>query len=46
MKEYPLKIRSRAVKDGMYEIEGVIIYADTHAEALRKWCRAKKECKK
>jgi len=42
VKEYSLKVRSRVVKPGMYEVEGVIIYAKTHAIALEKWCRTQK----
>ncbi len=43
MKE-PLKIKSRQIRDKLFEVEGVIIPADTMTEAIRKWRRAKKEC--
>jgi hypothetical protein len=39
--EEPLK--SRDLGDGKYEVCGIEFYADSHAEALRKYRRAKKE---
>jgi len=41
---HKMRIKSETLADGKYLVEGVIIYADTMAEAIRKWCRAKKEC--
>ena len=43
-KKEPLKIKSRQIREKLFEVEGVIITADTMTEAIRKWCRAKKEC--
>lgn len=43
-KDDPLRIKSRQVRKGLFEVEGVIIPADTMTEAIRKWRRAKKEC--
>jgi len=39
-----LRIKSRQIRVGLFEVEGVIISADTMTEAIRKWRRAKKEC--
>lgn len=38
-----ITIRSRKVRSNVYEVEGVIIYADTKEEAIRKWTMAKRE---
>ena len=40
---FKMVLKSRCVKDGMYEVNGVIFYADTHTEALKKYRRAKEE---
>ena len=34
-------LRSRHMGDGKYEVGGVVFYADTHAEAIRKYRRGK-----
>ena len=41
--DHKMRIKSETLADGKYLVEGVVIYADTHAEAIRKWRRAKKE---
>lgn len=38
-------LKSRCVKEGLYEVSGVFINATCHTEALNKWRRAKKETK-
>lgn len=38
-----ITIRARKVRSNVYEVEGVIIYADTKEEAIQKWTRAKRE---
>ena len=40
-----LKIESRDIGGGRYEVEGVIMYAETHAHAIRKYLRKKKPTK-
>ena len=42
MKEYKLKIKTKKIKEGMYEVEGVIFYANGKVEAIRKWARSNK----
>ena len=41
-----ITIRARKVRSNVYEVDGVIIYADTKQEAIRKWTRARKECER
>ena len=38
-------LKSRCVCEGKYEVGGVTFYADTHAEAVRKYRRARNETK-
>ncbi len=40
----PKKIKSKIIRKGLYEVEGLLISADTHVEAINKWIKAKKEC--
>jgi len=40
-----MKIHSRQIKEGMYEVEGVVLYAKTHLEAIWKYLRIKKNDK-
>lgn len=42
MKEYKLKIKTKKIKDGLYEVEGVIFYANSRIDAIRKWARSNK----
>ena len=37
-----LTVRSRAVRKGLYEVEGVMLTAKSMTEAIRKWRRVKK----
>lgn len=44
--DHKMILKSRTIVDGVkYEVGGVIINADTHAEAIRKYRRAKGESK-
>jgi len=38
-----MKIRSKDLGNGKFNVEGIIFYADTMIEAIRKYLRAKKE---
>ncbi len=38
-----ISIHSRCISKGRYEVNGVIIYADTMSESIRKYIRAKDE---
>ena len=38
-KAEPLMLKSRDMGDGKYEVSGVVFYADSHAEACRKYRR-------
>ena len=37
-----LKIHSKQIKSGVWEVEGIIFYAKTHYEAIRKYLRKNK----
>ena len=39
MTKDPMTVRSRKVKPGLYEVEGVMFYAKNMSEAVRKWSR-------
>ena len=41
-----MMIHSKDKGNGRYEVNGVMFYAKTHAEALRKYLRVKKECER
>ena len=38
----PLRVKSRHIHGRRYEVEGVIIQADSMSEAVRKWTRTPK----
>jgi len=42
-KDMDMMLRSRFISKGKYEVAGVIFYADTHAEAIRKYRRGVKK---
>ncbi len=42
MKDRSIKLRSKDLGGGKYEVEGVVLYAESHAIALRKYLRQKK----
>lgn len=39
MKERAIKLHSKDLGEGKYEVEGVVFYAESHGEALRKYLR-------
>ena len=39
-KECKMILKSRDMGDGKYEVDGIVFYADSHAEAIRKFRRA------
>jgi len=43
MEKEPLRVKSRHVQGRRYEVEGVIITADSMSEAVRKWARTPKK---
>lgn len=43
MKEHEIKIRWRYVEGRGYEVEGVIIPANSPEEAIQKWSRRKRK---
>jgi hypothetical protein len=38
--DHKMMLKSRDLGDGKYEVGGVVFFADTHAEAIRKYRRA------
>ena len=40
-KDEKMFLKSRDLGNGKYEVNGVIFYADSHAESIRKYRRAK-----
>jgi len=41
IKDHEMFLKSRDLGSGKYEVNGVIFYADSHAEAIRKYRRGK-----
>ena len=44
MHEHEIKVRWKHIKGRKYEVEGVIMEADSPEQAIEKWCRTKKPC--
>ena len=42
-KDLPLLLKSRDMGAGKFEVNGVVFYCDSHAEALRKYRRGESE---
>jgi len=40
--DHKMMLKSRDIGDGKYEVSGVIMYAENHASAIRKYRRAKR----
>jgi len=40
-KDHKMMLKSRDLGNGKYEVGGVIFFADSHPEAIRKYRRAK-----